>query len=288
MTDRKNFTNVASEMLAQAQHTVMTQKDYELVDSYVRKLRNGEITNKEQYNAFQKLQTNIDAAVANGMVPSPKQQQAYTNYLEARDYRNYLNIKAEAKDSNASQIVKDIASRPYQNKTTNPWENFKKYDKDTLLKIHGLSHPEVLKEDIKNNILNDMMKTNEAVRIAIAKEYGVLTPMAWGTNDKPWNPEKYKRYPDEPLNPRISKVTPATGKNEVFLNMVVDGKEKHFSVTNKHIVDALNAGAVPINVLANRVLEMTENRQMSLDGKIVMGINEIHEQNQNQNTGMRR
>ena len=288
MTDWKYFTNVASEMLAQAQQTVMTQKDYELVDSYVRKLRNGEITNKEQYNAFQKLQTNIDAAVANGMVPSPKQQQAYTNYLEARDYKNYLNIKAEAKDSNASQIVKDIASRPYQNKTTNPWENFKKYDKDTLLKIHGLSHPEVLKEDIKNNILNDMMKTNEAVRIAIAKEYGVLTPMAWGTNDKPWNPEKYKRYPDEPLNPRISKVTPFVDENTVYLNMIVDGKEKNISVFNKNTVDAFHAGAIPINVLANKALELAETKQINLESNIQIGISEIHEQNQNQNTGMRR
>ncbi|MBQ7424238.1 MAG: hypothetical protein IJV19_05810 [Prevotella sp.] len=99
---------------------------------------------------------------------------------------------------------------------------------------------------------------------------------------------KFKQYPDEPLNPRISKVTPFVDENTVYLNMTVDGKEKNLTVSNRNTVDAFNAGALPLNVLANKVLEMTDRLQVNLQNRFEMTLEEQRSQEQSQLQGFHR
>ena len=99
---------------------------------------------------------------------------------------------------------------------------------------------------------------------------------------------KFKQYPDEPLNPRISKVTPFVDANTVYLNMTVDGKEKTLTVSNKNTVDAFHAGALPLNVLANKVLEMTDRLQVNLQSRFELAMDEQRSQEQGYSNGFRR
>lgn len=103
---------------------------------------------------------------------------------------------------------------------------------------------------------------------------------AWG--------KRFKQYPDEPLNPRISKVTPFVDENTIYLNMTVDGKEKNLTVSNKNTVDAFNAGALPLNVLANKVLSVAENLQVDLQSRFSMALDAQRSQDQSLSQGFHR
>ncbi len=99
---------------------------------------------------------------------------------------------------------------------------------------------------------------------------------------------RFKQYPDEPLNPRISRVTPFVDENEVILNMVVDGKEKTLSISNKNTVDAYHAGALPLYVLANKALELTESMQADLHSRFELSMDEQRDREQEQSQGFHR
>ena len=99
---------------------------------------------------------------------------------------------------------------------------------------------------------------------------------------------KFKQYPDEPLNPRISRVTPFVDKNTIYLDMIVDGKEKNLTVSNKNTVDAFNAGALPLNVLANKSLAVAETMQANLQSRFELIMDEQRGQEQSQSVGIRR
>lgn len=99
---------------------------------------------------------------------------------------------------------------------------------------------------------------------------------------------KFKQYPDEPLNPRISRVTPFVDKNTIYLDMIVDGKEKNLTVSNKNTVDAFHAGALPLNVLANKSLAVAETMQANLQSRFELIMDEQRGQEQSQSVGIRR
>lgn len=257
------------------------QKDEELVNSAIRDIRSGKYTTQEQKAAIERLQARIDKAVTTGVVPSLKDQHAFLNLREARAYGSYLRFKEEAKLPNAPAIVKDIASRPYQKDMTNPWKNFKEYDIETVLKVYGVTHPENLSNKQKELRLEKIMREHEGVRTIIEKKNQ-------DASDVQNSSSKYKQYPNVPLNPRISKVIPFVDENTVYLQMTVDGKEKNLAVSNKNVVDAYHAGALPLNYLANYSLAVSENRQADLQNYFEKSMDAFRSQDQNQFQGFRR
>ena len=290
------------------------QKDEELVNSAIRDIRNGKYTTQERKAAIERFQARIDKAVTAGVVPSQKDQQTFLNLREARAFDAYRSIKEQAKNPNAPAIVKDIASRPYEKDMYNPWKNFKRYDGDTILRVYGLSRPERMFDDQKDQKLQEIMREHPAARIAIEKTYGTtITPFRSPANaptpsqeksidamnnitkSKEWGPwdvqkptARFKQYPDEPLNPRISKVTPFVDENTIYLNMTVDGKDKTLTVSNKNTVDAFHAGALPLNVLANKSLVLAEGMQADLHSRFEMAMDEQRGQQQGRSQGFQR
>ncbi len=142
---------------------------------------------------------------------------------------------------------------------------------------------------------NAMVNAEKA--LAADKKLRDVAQTPWQRNGTPTNSignqgaaawqGKFKQYPDEPLNPRISKVTPFVDENTIYLNMTVDGKEKNLTVSNRNTVDAFNAGALPLNVLANKVLEMIDRLQVNLQSRFEMAMDEQRGQEQNQSMGIR-
>lgn len=143
---------------------------------------------------------------------------------------------------------------------------------------------------------NAMVNAEKA--LAADKKLRDVAQTPWQRNGTPTNSignqgaaawqGKFKQYPDEPLNPRISKVTPFVDENTVYLNMTVDGKEKNLTVSNRNTVDAFNAGALPLNVLANKVLEMTDRLQVNLQNRFEMTLEEQRGQEMAQSQGFHR
>lgn len=298
-----------------AKTAVLSGKDYELLDSAIRDIRSGKFTTQEQKDALKKYQARIDDAVARGVAPSQKDQQTAMNLWEARAYGAYQSIKTQAKDPNSPAIVKDIASKPYQKEMVNPWKDFKGYDADTVLKVYGVRHPEILNDRQKDYFLEKVMREHDAARTAIEKKYGVtVTPFKSPTNavtpseemaitamnnitkSKQWGPwdaakkpiQNFKQYPDQPLDSRISRATPLVEDNKVVLDMIVDGKQRTLTISNKNTVEAFHAGALPLNVLANKALEISDKQVMDLTARAEMGLDAQRGQNQNQSMGMRR
>lgn len=101
-------------------------------------------------------------------------------------------------------------------------------------------------------------------------------------------PNKFNEYKDEPLNPRISKVTPFVDDKTIYLNMTVDGKEKNFTVSNKNTVEAFHAGTLPLNVLANKALSHSENLQANLQNRFDMFMDAQRSQDMSQSQGFHR
>ena len=99
---------------------------------------------------------------------------------------------------------------------------------------------------------------------------------------------RYKHYPDQKLDPRISKVTPAVDENTVYLNMTIDGKERNITVSNKNTVEAFHAGILPLNVLANKVLELYDKQQMDVQARFDMGLDAQRSQDQSLSQGFHR
>ena len=98
----------------------------------------------------------------------------------------------------------------------------------------------------------------------------------------------FKRYPDEPLNSRLSDVKMMNvrdGRGE--LHMKVDGQEQKFTISGDTF-RAWGACALPTNVLANHVLELSEKQQMDLQTRVELGLDEQRDQGQSQSVGMRR
>lgn len=71
---------------------------------------------------------------------------------------------------------------------------------------------------------------------------------------------QYLRYADEPLNPRISDVT-LSGST---LIATIDKVPCTVRLT-EDVVNAHRAGALPLNTLANAILERNEQRQVVMD-----------------------
>lgn len=71
---------------------------------------------------------------------------------------------------------------------------------------------------------------------------------------------QYLRYADEPLNPRISNVN-LSGST---LIATIDKVPCTIRLT-QDVVNAYNAGALPLNTLANAILERNEQRQVVMD-----------------------
>ena len=278
------------------------QKDEELVNSAIRDIRSGKYTTQEQKAAIERFQTRIDNAVAAGRVPSQRDQQTFLNLREARAYGVYQSFQEQAKNPNAPAIVKDIASRPYQKDMSNPWKNFKGYDADTILKIYTRRNVDKMSDWQKNQVLTDVMQKHEGARTAIEKMYGT-TAIPFKSPDNAVKPSereatkamdniakgtawsaagKFKQYPDEPLNPRIKNARAFVDENTVYLNMTVDGKEKSLTVTNKNTVEAFHAGALPLNVLANKALAVTEGLQANLSSRFELSMDEQREQDMSQ------
>ena len=143
---------------------------------------------------------------------------------------------------------------------------------------------------------NAMLKAEKA--LAADNKLRDVAQTPWQRNGSPTNSignqgvaawqGKFKQYPDEPLNPRIGKVTPFVDENTVYLNMIVDGKEKNLTISNKNTVDAFNAGALPLNVLANKSLAVAESMQANLQSRFELIMDEHRGQEQSQSMGMRR
>lgn len=68
--------------------------------------------------------------------------------------------------------------------------------------------------------------------------------------------QKYKQYPDEPLNPRVS--SPAISGN--MLVATIDRVPCSISLPYS-VIDAYNSGALPLNTLANAVLSRHDEQQ---------------------------
>ena len=195
---------------------------------------------------------------------------------------------------------------------SNPWKDFKGYDADTILKIYSRDNVGKLSDWQKDQILTDIMRKNPAARTAIERTYGTtVTPFRSPANaptpsqekavdamnnitkSKEWGPwdaqkpsaAKFKQYPDEPLNPRIKNARAFVDENTVYLNMTVDGKEKSLTVTNKNTVEAFHAGALPLNVLANKALAVTEGLQANLSSRFELRMDEQRGQEQNYQLG---
>ena len=180
--------------------------------------------------------------------------------------------------------------------------------------MYGFGNPEKLSDKMKDKQLSEIMREHPGVRTAIEKAYGTTVipfkspenarkpsemqardAMNNITNSKEWGPRapetavsRFKQYPDEPLNPRISKVTPFVDENTVYLNMTVDGKEKNLTVSNRNTVNAFNAGALPLNVLANKSLAVAESMQANLQSRFEMVLDEQRGQGQADNQGLHR
>lgn len=98
----------------------------------------------------------------------------------------------------------------------------------------------------------------------------------------------FKRYPDEPLNSRLSDVKMMNvrdGRGE--LHMKVDGQERKFTISGDTF-RAWGACALPTNVLANHVLELSEKQQMDLQTRVELGLDEQRDQGQSQSVGIKR
>lgn len=102
--------------------------------------------------------------------------------------------------------------------------------------------------------------------------------------------DKFKLYPDEPLNPRISKARAVfgLGDNNIRLIMVVDGKLKSFDISDKNTVAAFKTGVLPLNVLANKALNVSENMQSDLSSMFERNLDRLRGQEQERETGLRR
>jgi len=82
----------------------------------------------------------------------------------------------------------------------------------------------------------------------------------------------YKRYEDEPLNPRLSNV--AMKGNTILAD--IDGVPTVLTIKSDRVLDAYNKGAIPLNTLCNAVLRRFDD----MDVNIVQNYEQVAAQNQ--------
>ena len=96
---------------------------------------------------------------------------------------------------------------------------------------------------------------NKAGHEALAnKQEGNKSNVALGSNT---NAVRYKSYPDEPLNPRITN--PVLQGN--CLVATID-KVPYTIQLPEHVVGAYQAGALPLNTLANSILAKSDQMRL--------------------------
>lgn len=163
--------------------------------------------------------------------------------------------------------------RLYNMKNGHPFDNLSMNDKKVVLGVLRKS--------------GDLQAVRAAEKSISGQSSGI--PLAFGAvggNAMTFS-SRFKHYPDEPLNPRIGNVTPCVDGNSLTLRMNVDGKERSIVVNNRNTVEAFNAGAVPLNVLANRSLEAAERQQQAVTGRIGMSSEEQLSQDPSQRKGIK-
>ena len=111
---------------------------------------------------------------------------------------------------------------------------------------------------VKNPILKMLLIGMGGANLLNKAGHEVLSK-ADGKNLQQGSPQ-YLRYADQPLNPRISDVT-LSGST---LIATIDKVPCTVRLTQE-IVDACRVGALPLNTLANTILERNEQRQVVMD-----------------------
>ena len=167
------------------------------------------------------------------------------------------------------------------------------------LNASELERMESLKPEERNKFFRELLreKDPQQYKALIATEKALradshtrnITQTPWQRDGSPsvssreqrmgWQ-GNFKQYPDEPLNPRIRDVRAFVDRDEINLHMTVDGKEKILNIRNKSTVDAYNAGAIPDNVLANRVLNFHDGLYANLASRFEMKMGESQSQDQ--------
>ena len=231
---------------------------------------------KQEYAKFSAL----DESHQKKFVENYLQQYAPNRFKELSGNKNVANYWSQVGDKKfyASVTTAEL----------NKLKSLSGQEKDAYFK-------ELLKEKNPQQY-NAMLKAEKA--LAVDNKLRDVAQTPWQRNGSPTNSignqgaaawqNKFKQYPDEPLNPRIGKVTPFVDEKTVYLNMIVDGKEKNLTISNKNTVDAFNAGALPLNVLANKSLAVAETMQANLQSRFELIMDEHRGQEQNQSMGMRR
>jgi hypothetical protein len=231
---------------------------------------------KQEYAKFSAL----DESHQKKFVENYLQQYAPNRFKELSGNKNVANYW--------SQVGDKKFYAPVTTAELNKLKSLSGQEKDAYFK-------ELLKEKNPQQY-NAMLKAEKA--LAADNKLRDVAQTPWQRNGSPTNSignqgaaawqGKFKQYPDEPLNPRIGKVTPFVDEKTVYLNMIVDGKEKNLTISNKNTVDAFNAGALPLNVLANKSLAVAESMQANLQSRFELIMDEHRGQEQNQSMGMRR
>lgn len=93
----------------------------------------------------------------------------------------------------------------------------------------------------------------------------------------------FKHYPDEVLNTRLDDVHFVWGTGShvnPYLLMNIDGKRQLVEITNRDSVRAYEAGALPVNTLANAVLRQYDRIQAEVGARVDMGLCSERDQTQ--------
>ena len=85
---------------------------------------------------------------------------------------------------------------------------------------------------------------------------------------------QYKRYADEELNSRVKN--PQIEGNVLLLD--IDGTP-HLVTLPQSVVEAYQQGAIPLNVIANRILDKADQSMMSQQRTVADNVSENYEQN---------
>lgn len=143
--------------------------------------------------------------------------------------------------------------RFYNMKNCHPFDNLSMNDKNVVLGV------------LRKN--GDLQAVRAAERSIAGLSSGMPRAFSFAEGNVAF-PSRFKHYPDEPLNPRIGSITSSVQGGSLTLRMTVDGKDRSIVVNNRNTVEAFNAGAVPLNALANRSLEAAERLHSAVIGQM--------------------
>ena len=94
----------------------------------------------------------------------------------------------------------------------------------------------------------------------------------------------FRKYPDEPLSPRISAVRMESHRpesREGNLYVTIDGKEQVFDISG-HTFEGYKNGAVPLNVLANVCMKKHDEQQAILSSMVDLELERSRDQHADQ------